>query len=93
MPIKTYKKYSKTEGRELSYLRWQGYQGGQWVQKHVGRADVKTHKIRALKLEIKYLNELIDNLLSDLVVRKQKVEALQAQLQELEEKGQGDNKE
>jgi hypothetical protein len=38
-------------------------------------------------MEIDYLNELIDNLLSDLVVRKQKVEALQAQLHELEDKG------
>jgi hypothetical protein len=93
MPIKTYTKFSKTEGRELSYLRWQGYQDGQWVQKHVGRADVKAHKITALRMEIDYLNELIDNLLSDLVVRKQKVEVLQAQLQELEGKGQGDNEE
>jgi len=93
MPIKTYKKFSKTEGRELSYLRWQGYQGGQWVQKHVGRAEVKAHKIRALRMEIDYLNELIDNLLSELVVRKQKVEALQAQLQELEDKGREDNEE
>jgi len=93
MPIKTYTKFSKTEARELSYLRWQGYQDGQWVQKHVGRADVKAHKIIALRMEIDYLNELIDNLLSDLVVRKQKVEALQAQLQELEGRGQGDNEE
>ncbi|MFX1519187.1 MAG: hypothetical protein ACFFCD_04630 [Promethearchaeota archaeon] len=93
MPIKTYKKFSKTEGRELSYLRWQGYQDGQWVQKHIGRADVKTNKIEALRKEIEYLNELIDNLLSELVVRKQKVEALQAQLQELEEEGQEDNEE
>jgi hypothetical protein len=93
MPIKTYTKFSKTEGRELSYLRWQGYQGGQWVQKHIGRAGVKANKITALRMEIDYLNELIDNLLSDLVVRKQKVEELQAQLQELEGKGQGDNEE
>ncbi len=91
MPIKTYKKFSKTEGRELSYLRWQGYQGGQWVQKHVGKADVKAHKIRALRMEIEYLNELIDNLLSELVVRKQKVEELQAQLNKLEDEGQGGN--
>ena len=93
MPIKTYSKFSKTEGRELSYLRWQGYQDGQWVQKHVGRADVKAHKIIALRMEIDYLNKLINNLLSDLVVRKQKVEALQSQLQELEGKGQEDNEE
>jgi predicted RNase H-like nuclease (RuvC/YqgF family) len=85
MPIKTYTKFSKTEGRELSYLRWQGYQGGQWVQKHIGRAEVKANKIRALRMEIDYLNELIDNLLSELVVRKQKVEELQARLKELEE--------
>jgi len=91
MPIKTYKKFSKTEGRELSYLRWQGYQDGQWVQKHVGRAEVKANKIKALTLEIDYLNELIDNLLSELVVRKQKVEALQTQLKELKGKGQEDN--
>jgi hypothetical protein len=44
-------------------------------------------------MEIDYLNELIDNLLSDLVVRKQKVEELQAQLQELEGNEQGDNEE
>lgn len=93
MPIKTYTKFSKTEERELSYLRWQGYQGGQWVQKHIGRADVKANKIKALRMEIDYLNELIDNLLSELVVRKQKVEALQAQLKELEDKGQEDNEE
>jgi len=93
MPIKTYTKFSKTEGRALSYLRWQGYQSGQWVQKHVGRTEVKANKIRALKLEIDYLNELIDNLLSELVVRKQKVEELQAQLNELEDEGQGGNEE
>jgi hypothetical protein len=87
MPIKTYSKFSKTEGRELSYLRWQGYQGGQWVQKHIGRADVKAHKIRSLRMEIEYLNELIDNLLSELVVRKQKVEELKAQLKEIEDEG------
>ena len=39
-------------------------------------------------MEIDYLNELIDNLLSVLVVKKQKVEELQAQLKELEGKGQ-----
>jgi hypothetical protein len=44
-------------------------------------------------MELDYLNELIDNLLSELVVRKQKVEEIQAQLQELEEEGQGDNEE
>ena len=87
MPIKTYSKFSKTEGRALTYLRWQGYQGGQWVQKHVGRAGVKANKIRALKLEIDYLNEHIDNLLSELVLKKQKIEALQARLKELEEEG------
>lgn len=91
MPIKTYSKFSKTERRELTYLRWQGYQGGQWVQKHVGRAGVKANKIRALKLEIEYLNEHLDNLLSELVVKKQKVEALQAELQELEGEGRGNN--
>ena len=87
MPIKTYSKFSKTEGRELSYLRWQGYQGGQWVQKHVGRTRVKANTIRALKLEIEYLNEQLDNLLSELVLKKQKVEELQTQLKELEDKG------
>jgi len=46
-----------------------------------------------IRMEIDYLNELIDNLLSELVVRKQKVEELQAQLKELEEEGQGDNEE
>ena len=93
MPIKTYSKFSKTERRELTYLRWQGYQGGQWVQKHVGRAGVKANKIRALKLEIEYLNEQLDNLLSELVVKKQKVEALQARLKDLEGKERGDNAE
>jgi hypothetical protein len=93
MPIKTYTKYSKKEKGHFTYLRWQGYQDGQWVQKQIGRAGVKANKIKALKLEIDYLNELIDNLLSELVVRKQTVEALQTQLQELEDKGQGDNEE
>ncbi len=93
MPIKTYSKFSKTEARELTYLRWQGYQGGQWVQKHLGRAGVKANEIRALKLEIDYLNEHLDNLLSELVVKKQKVEELQARLKELEDEGQGDNAE
>ena len=87
MPIKTYSKFSKTEGRALTYLRWQGYQGGQWVQKHLGRAGVKAIEIRALKLEIDYLNEHLDNLLSELVLKKQKIEALQARLKELEEEG------
>jgi len=44
-------------------------------------------------MEIDYLNELIDNLLSVLVVKKQKVEELQAQLKELEDEGQRDNEE
>ena len=85
MPIKIYTKFSKAEGRELTYLRWQGYQGGRWVQKHLGRAGEKAIEIRALKLEIDYLNEHLDNLLSELVLKKQKVEELQAQLNELED--------
>ena len=93
MPIKEYSKFSKTERRELTYLRWQGYQGGQWVQKHLGRAGVKANEIRALKLEIDYLNEHIENILSELVSKKQKVEELQVRLKELEEEGQGDNEE
>ena len=91
MPIKTYTKFSKKEGREFTYLRWQGYTCGQWVQKHIGRAGLKTTEIRALKLEIDYLNEQIENLLSELVLKKTKVEELQARLNELEEEGQGDN--
>lgn len=95
MPIKSYTKYSKKERRHYTYLRWQGYQDGQWVQKHLGRAGVKANEITALKLEIDYLNEHIDNLLSELVEKKQKVEELQARLNELEleEVGQGDYEE
>jgi predicted RNase H-like nuclease (RuvC/YqgF family) len=93
MPIKTYSKFSKAEGRALTYLRWQGYQGGQWVQKHLGRAEVNATQIRALKLEIEYLNEQLDNLLSELVSKKQKIEELQARLNELEGEGRGDNEE
>ena len=93
MPIKRYSKFSKTEGKELTYLRWQGYQGGQWVQKHLGRARVKATELRALNLEIDYLNEQIDNSLSEIVSKKKKVEELQARLKELEKEGQGDNAE
>jgi predicted RNase H-like nuclease (RuvC/YqgF family) len=52
-----------------------------------------THLQKSKKLEIDYLNEKIDNLLSELVLKKQKVEELQARLNELEEEGQGDNEE
>ena len=93
MPIKEYTKFSRKEGRAFTYLRWQGYIGGQWVQKHIGRAGVKATEIRALKLEIDYLNEQIENLLSELVLKKQKVEELQARLKELEEEEQKENEE
>ncbi|MFX1521280.1 MAG: hypothetical protein ACFFCD_15305 [Promethearchaeota archaeon] len=67
--------------------------GGQWVQKHIGKAGLKATEIKALKLEIDYLNEQVENLLSDLVLKKQMVEKLHARLKELEEEGQGDNEE
>jgi len=93
LPIKKYSKFSKKEGREFTYLRWQGYQGGQWVQKHLGKAGVKATEIMALELEVDYLNKHIDNLLSELILKKRKIEELQARLKELEEEGQGDNEE
>lgn len=61
--------------------------------KRVNFSGLTNHLQRSKKLEIDYLNEQIDNLLSELVLKKQKVEELQTQLQELEGTVKGHNTE
>ena len=80
MPIVTYSKYSKKEERNVNYLRWQGYESGKKIQKHIGKAgDPKAEKC-AIEMDIKYLKELIERTKDELYLREQQLKNHEARI-------------
>lgn len=82
IPIVTYSKFSKKEGRDIHYLRWQGYIGGKKVQEHIGKAGVIKHEIEAAQKDIEYLQNLIENTKNELYLREEKLQRLQELVKE-----------
>ena len=76
--------YTKSE---TTYIKWQGVIDGEFVQVHCGRADEPESEIRAVKLEIQYLENKVREIQAELYLHMKRLEELQTKVKEENEVG------